>query len=385
MALGIQPGKYAALLGTLWLAAGGLAVASFTVTWKNPEPAVVGRRRRARAIGTLPGLPASVGAAVQKDLRVLGRQGNVQRALVLGLAGAVGFSLLPGGASLALVCLVMALVFLPNADFACNVFGADRAGVDRYRLLPLTSRQVFLAKNLALFLVAALQCGPLILVTAARAGTAAAIALGLGVTNVGLAMIGWGNLLSVRFPSATGEDKVVESEGAILGGVVAVAATIVALITATAAAERGMGTVRRDPGRMAGSWGRHLCDDAAHRDPPVRNARRAIARTSGALSFRGRCAQVSSRSPGCERARVRKLVLVRCALYLLLRQPRILRRSGRAQGRLTKCAFDRHAHDARSSGAGRFDRGVLRNARPEAQPTCDPSTASQLQFSSLSF
>ena len=55
-------------------------------------------------------------------------------------------------------CFILAMI---EPAIVHNSFGLDARGVDRYRLLPLSSKEIVLSKNLAFFIVFGLQTLPL--------------------------------------------------------------------------------------------------------------------------------------------------------------------------------------------------------------------------------
>jgi len=82
-----------------------------------------------------------------------------------------------------------------------NCFGLDRRAVDRYRLLPLSGRDVLLSKNLAYAMITAVQVGPLILAGAYRFGLVVGLAALCGAAAYWLLLVIWGNWVSVRHPA----------------------------------------------------------------------------------------------------------------------------------------------------------------------------------------
>ena len=121
-----------------------------------------------------------------------------------------------GVASAALACLYLVvavepsagvawsfivIVFLCNAAVPFNSFGLDnRAGMDRYALLPLSGRAILLSKNLAYLIIIGAQLLPILILAGWRLGISA-IAFGL-LEAVALACVymAWGNWMSVNHP-----------------------------------------------------------------------------------------------------------------------------------------------------------------------------------------
>jgi hypothetical protein len=82
-----------------------------------------------------------------------------------------------------------------------NNFGLDGKAVDRYRLLPLSSRQVVLSKNLAYVLLVMIELAAPVLVALFRVGVPFTLACLVGCLAVCCLTMAWGNFVSIRSPS----------------------------------------------------------------------------------------------------------------------------------------------------------------------------------------
>ena len=136
--------KISAGLGAL---AAGLFVLTFAADWRP--------RGQGTARGLIPRLPAPLGELIRKDLRDLVRTLDFYCALVVGGAAAVYrlAGLLPPDAYLPVTLLTV----LALSTCAQTLFGLDgRAGMTRYRLLPIRGWQMLLAKDIAFLSIAVL-------------------------------------------------------------------------------------------------------------------------------------------------------------------------------------------------------------------------------------
>jgi hypothetical protein len=82
-----------------------------------------------------------------------------------------------------------------------NNFGLDGKAVDRYRLLPLSSRQVILSKNLAYVLLVLIELAAPVLVALFRVGVPYTLACLCGCLAVCCLTMAWGNFVSIRSPA----------------------------------------------------------------------------------------------------------------------------------------------------------------------------------------
>jgi hypothetical protein len=164
------------------------------------HPATGGSRpgSRRRGIRTIPGLPAALGAATLKECRYLSRTLDMILGTLFAWGAAVWLLLQSEPNALALLAGIGALV--SETAMPMNAFGLDRGAVDRYRILPLSGREVLLSKNLAFFIVAAIQVVPLCIAAAFAFGPAESLACLFGFATFALALLMLGNGLSVSEP-----------------------------------------------------------------------------------------------------------------------------------------------------------------------------------------
>ena len=149
----LNPVTWAVLIFALWrkvsVGLGAFAVGMFLLGFLASDwtPAGVGR-----AWKWIPRWPGMLGELVRKDLRALLRTLDFYCALLVG-GGALGYrlsGLLPADAALPGVILAT----LAISTCAQTPFGLDgKAGMTRYRLLPLRGWQILLAKDIAYLLV----------------------------------------------------------------------------------------------------------------------------------------------------------------------------------------------------------------------------------------
>ncbi len=183
-----------------------LAAAAFAMSYwslrhsiRHPQRAARGRGRL-RAIAPLPGLPPVLGSAARKEFNYLSRTMDAMLGLTLGLGGA-GYLLLKSAPSILVLFFGIPVILLVISAMPMNCFGLDGRAVDRYRLLPLSGREVILSKNLAYFFVSALQLLPLILAGAIRFGPVTGLAAICFASSILLLFVLWGNSVSIRVPA----------------------------------------------------------------------------------------------------------------------------------------------------------------------------------------
>lgn len=127
--------------------AAGLFLVTFAADWRP--------RGRGRARNWIPRLPAPLSELIRKDLRDLAHTLDFYCALVVGVAAAayrLGGLLPPEAALPGTMLTILAL-----STCAQTLFGLDgRAGMTRYRLLPIRGWQILLAKDIAFLIVAVL-------------------------------------------------------------------------------------------------------------------------------------------------------------------------------------------------------------------------------------
>ena len=155
--------------------------------------------RRATSIARLPG---RLGPLVQKEQRSVSSVWDLWMGLLLVLAAAA----LSLSASLSSTFrqTMFVIVCVLNANVTLNCLGLDRpAGLTRYLILPIRGKDLFLAKNVAVMGVVAVQLMPLLAIGAWQSGF-----LQLGAEMVVaivllLTHLAWGNVVSVFEPRRT--------------------------------------------------------------------------------------------------------------------------------------------------------------------------------------
>jgi hypothetical protein len=199
-ARGDGPGWRLLGLAVTAIAGFGLSVMSLRRLLAQPAEGLGGVRTRQRTMTGLPGVPPELGVTAVKELRYLLRTLDAMLGFTFGLIAAAWILLRPEQAPKVLV-FCLPIIVLNEMVMPLNVFGLDGTAVDRYRLLPLSGRQVLLSKNLAFLLVVLAEIALPIAAGLWRVGimfTAAALCAALAVV---LLMISWGNQTSVRSPT----------------------------------------------------------------------------------------------------------------------------------------------------------------------------------------
>jgi hypothetical protein len=187
----------------LGLAAGlscALAMFSLRRVMLHPPGSLRTKNGAGRAIGNLGNLPAETGAMVIKELRYLTRTLDHLMGVGMGLIALVWILIRPEHLVYVLSLGAMNIVVNESA-IPLNTFGLDGSGADRYRLLPLSGRQVMLTKNLAYFIIVGIHLAPLFIggLVLGEALLVACTMLATGAVCL-LTAIG-GNFTSVRSPA----------------------------------------------------------------------------------------------------------------------------------------------------------------------------------------
>jgi len=189
-----------AMLVIALMAGLGLSVLSLRRLLRHPAEGLGGTRTRRRGIAAPPGLPPALGVVTVKELRYLRRTLDALLGFAFGAIAALWILLRPGDANKVLV-LCLPVIALNEMVMPLNVFGLDGPAVDRYRLLPLSGRQVLLSKNLAfLGLVLAEITAPLV-AGLWRLGAPFTLAAACAGLSACLLMIVWGNRTSIHAPA----------------------------------------------------------------------------------------------------------------------------------------------------------------------------------------
>jgi hypothetical protein len=155
--------------------------------------------RRATSIARLPG---RLGPLVHKELRSVVKVLDLWVGLLLVLAAAaLSLSVsLPSTFRQTIFVIVCAL----NANVTLNGLGLDRPSeLTRHRILPIRGSDLFLAKNVAMMLVVALQLMPLLALGAWQSRfTQSGLEMVVAIVLVA-AHLAWGNVVSVLEPRRT--------------------------------------------------------------------------------------------------------------------------------------------------------------------------------------
>ncbi len=178
----------------------GLALFSLRRVMLHPPSSLGGRKSTGRPIGVPRFLSSEVGPMVVKELRYLTRTLDHLMGVSMGLIGLAWILIRPDHALYVLPLGVMNIVFNESA-IPLNNFGLDGPGADRYRLLPLSGRQIILAKNLAYFMVVAVHIAPLILAGLLKGEAMLALVTILATMAVCLLTTVGGNMASINSPA----------------------------------------------------------------------------------------------------------------------------------------------------------------------------------------
>ncbi len=166
----------------------------------HPPSSLTGRKGTGRAIGVLQGFSVELGPLVIKELRYLTRTLDHLMGVGMGLIALVWILIRPDHMFFILPLGAMNIVFNEIA-IPLNAFGLDGSGTDRYRLLPLSGRQIILSKNLAYFAVVGIHLAPLVLAGLLRGGTMLALCTFLATAAVCLVTVVGGNYASINSPA----------------------------------------------------------------------------------------------------------------------------------------------------------------------------------------
>ncbi|HSK41601.1 MAG TPA: hypothetical protein VK943_17680, partial [Arenibaculum sp.] len=116
-------------------------------------------------------------------------------------------------------------IALSQLPAALNSFGLDGRAIDRFRLLPVTGREILVAKNRAYFVMTLVQIVPLLLVSLLRIDAGIVAAAMAGTFGALLLTATWGNLISVQHPAPRPFVSLDSSE--VTGGIIGTAVSLV--------------------------------------------------------------------------------------------------------------------------------------------------------------
>jgi hypothetical protein len=193
---GLAPLISLAALTALFVLAGGAALWSFK---KSLAAAPEGPTKKISILSSHI-LPGRLGGLVAKDFRYSRRLLDTYLGVAAAMLGCI-YLIVADVASTGIFLSFIVVVFLCNAALAFNSFGLDnRAGLDRYALLPSSGRAILLSKNLAYLMIVAVQILPMLFFAAWRLGLLRG-ALGLiEAAALACAYLTWGNWMSVNHP-----------------------------------------------------------------------------------------------------------------------------------------------------------------------------------------
>jgi hypothetical protein len=145
-------------------------------------------------------LPGRLGGLVGKDLRYFRRLLDTYLGLAAAILGCV-YLMVADAPSAGVFWSFIVATFFGNAALAFNSFGLDdRAGLDRYTLLPLSGKAVLLSKNLAYLIIVLAEILPMLVIAGWKLGVIiSALGLVLAAALAG-AYLTWGNWMSVNHP-----------------------------------------------------------------------------------------------------------------------------------------------------------------------------------------
>jgi len=138
-----------------------------------------------------------VGALAAKDFRYYRRMFDPYLGL---LASGIScfYFVIADVASPEVFWIFVILVFFPNASLAFNSFGLDSTpGLNRYRLFPLSGREIVLSKNQAYLAMMLVQLTPIFLFALWRLELASIVFGIIEAVLLAFAYLTWGNLFSI--------------------------------------------------------------------------------------------------------------------------------------------------------------------------------------------
>jgi hypothetical protein len=189
--------------------------------------------RTAHRATSIAWLPGRLGPLVQKEQRSI----RTVLDLWVGLLPVLATVALALSISLSSTVrqTIFVIVCALNANVTLNCLGLDRpAGLTRYRILPIRGKDLFLAKNVAVMIVVALQLTLLLAIGAWQSGVLQLGAEIVVVVVLLLAHFAWGNVVSVFEPRRAeprrflpSGDLLTLSMSVLIGSAPAVAAIVV--------------------------------------------------------------------------------------------------------------------------------------------------------------
>lgn len=145
-------------------------------------------------------LPGRLGGLVGKDFRYFRRLLDTYLGLAAAILGCVYLTVADAPSAGVFWSFIVA-TFLGNAAVAFNGFGLDnRAGLDRYALLPLSGKSILLSKNLAYVMIVLAQILPMLVIAGWKLGVVTSALALVQAVALACAYLTWGNWMSVNHP-----------------------------------------------------------------------------------------------------------------------------------------------------------------------------------------
>ena len=199
-AKGVAVGRGILLLSLATGLSAILSVVSLRRVMLHPPSSLSGGKRSLRSIDPVRGLPAELGPLVIKELRYLTRTLDHLLGVAMGLVAVVWIFIRPEHLPYILPLAAVSIIYNELA-IPLNIFGLDGLGADRYRLLPLTGRQVLLTKNLAYFALVGIHLIPLLAIGVFKGAWMLTLATVLAAGAVCLVTAAGGNMASIHSPA----------------------------------------------------------------------------------------------------------------------------------------------------------------------------------------
>lgn len=159
-----------------------------------------GGRSRSIALPVFRVVHRRLGGLVAKDFRYFRRLLDTYLGLASALLACL-YLVVAEEPSTGIFWSFIVVVFLCNAAVPFNSFGLDnRAGLDRYRLLPLNGKAILLSKNLAYLMLMGVQLLPMAVLASWRLGIVNSAYGMLEAITLAWAYLAWGNWMSVHHP-----------------------------------------------------------------------------------------------------------------------------------------------------------------------------------------
>lgn len=166
----------------------------------HPPSSISGRKGTSKPIGVPFLFSYRSGPLFVKELRYLTRTLDHLMGVGMGLIAFAWILIRPEHLIFVLPLGAFNVVFNESA-IPLNCFGLDGSGADRYRLLPLSGREVVLTKNLAYFAIVSLHLAPLFLAAFIKGAWLLGLCAMMGVASACLLTAIGGNIASINSPA----------------------------------------------------------------------------------------------------------------------------------------------------------------------------------------